>query len=92
MAANGPAAPTVNMRVSRSDLDLIDRAAKAHGTNRSAFMIEAAMAKAEAVLLDKRLFAVDDAIYERFMARLDEPPRIDSRLQRLLSTPAPWEL
>jgi uncharacterized protein (DUF1778 family) len=79
------------VRISQPDLDLIDRAAKAYGTNRSAFLIEAATARAETVLLDKRLFGLDDEAYDKFLARLDQPPKIDARLRRLLTTPAPWE-
>jgi hypothetical protein len=48
--SGGRERPTINVRISQPDLDLIDRAAKAHGTNRSVFLIEAATARAESVL------------------------------------------
>ena len=37
-------------------------------------MLETALQAAEAVLLDKRLFTMDDATYQRFVDRLDAPP------------------
>jgi uncharacterized protein (DUF1778 family) len=89
--SGGRERPTINVRISQPDLDLIDRAAKAHGTNRSVFLIETATARAESVLLDMRLFGLDDEAYDQFLARLDQPPKVDARLRRLLTTPAPWE-
>ena len=82
---------SVNIRVDAEQLALIDQAAEALGTNRSAFMLETAVHKAEAVLLDKRLFSVDDDTYDRFMARLDAPPADNPQLRALFSRKAPWE-
>ena len=81
----------INLRVSRSQKALIDRAAEAQGRNRSDFMLEAACRKAESVLLDRRYFYLDDEQFRRFMAMLDAPPRSNPRLARLLRTKAPWE-
>jgi uncharacterized protein (DUF1778 family) len=70
---------------------LIDRAAERLGKNRSEFMLEAACRAATAVLLDQRLFLLDDKTYKRFTAALDTPPAENSRLRRLLRTKAAWE-
>ncbi len=78
-------ATSVNIRIDAEQLAPIDHAAVALGTNRSAFMLETAVHKAEAVLLDKRLFSVDDDIYDRFMARLDAPPAANPKLHALLA-------
>ena len=50
----------VNIRVEPNQLATIDAAAESLGRNRTAFMLETALQAAEAVLLDKRLFTVDD--------------------------------
>lgn len=95
-AAHARAKPTtresvVNIRARRQQIDLIDRAAAALGQNRSGFMLDTAVRAAESVLLDKRLFTVDEATFDRFMARLDAPPQPNPALRKLLGTKAPWE-
>ena len=81
----------VNIRIEPTQLATIDAAAGALGRNRTAFMLETAVQAAEAVLLDKRLFAVDDETYQRFVDRLDAPPVANPRLHALLHRKAPWE-
>jgi uncharacterized protein (DUF1778 family) len=81
----------INLRVSRGQKTLIDRAAHALGRNRSDFMLESACREAENVLLDRRYFALPDEEFRRFTAMLDRPPASNPRLARLLRTTAPWE-
>lgn len=81
----------VSIRVAPGQLATIDAAAEALGRNRTAFMLETAVQAAEGVLLDKRLFTVDDATYQRFLSRLDAPPAANPRLRALLRRQAPWE-
>jgi uncharacterized protein (DUF1778 family) len=82
---------TINLRADQAKRALIDRAAERLGKNRSEFMLEAACRAATAVLLDQRLFLLDDKAYKRFAAALDKPPAESSRLRRLLRTKAAWE-
>lgn len=82
---------TINVRASAGVRDLIDRAAAAIGKTRSDFMLETARARAEDVLLDRALFALDDRRFRAFAKRLDEPPPPAERLRRLLAEKAPWE-
>ncbi len=84
------ATETLNLRVQPSDKDLIDRAAKAVGKNRSEFILAAAHREAEAVLLDQRLFTLEGAAFEAFQTALDQSPRENLKLRQLLETPAPW--
>ena len=49
-------AENINLRASRRQKALIDRATKALGRSRSDFMLEAAYREAESVLLDRRYF------------------------------------
>lgn len=82
---------SINLRTDATSRDLIDRAAEALGKNRSEFMLDAARREATAVLLDQRLFQLDDRAYRRFAAALDAAPSENARLKRLLRTRAPWE-
>jgi uncharacterized protein (DUF1778 family) len=81
----------INLRVSRGQKSLIDRAARALGRNRSDFMLETACREAETVLLDRRYFSLPVEEFRRFTAMLDKPPASNPRLTRLLKTPAPWD-
>ena len=82
---------TINLRVSRGQKALIDRAAQALGRTRSDFMLETACREAEAVLLDRRYFALPEDEFKRFTAMLDKPPASNPRLARLLKTKSPWD-
>jgi uncharacterized protein (DUF1778 family) len=81
----------INLRASQRQRALIDRAAEALGKNRSDFMLEAACREADAVLLDRRFFLLDERTYRRFTDALDKAPADIPRLRRLLATRAPWE-
>ncbi len=82
---------TINLRADTATRTLIDRAAERVGKNRSEFMLEAARREATSVLLDQRLFLLDEKAYAKFLAALDQPPTENRRLRRLLATKAPWE-
>jgi uncharacterized protein (DUF1778 family) len=81
----------INLRVSRSQKTLIDRAADALGRSRSDFMLEAACRAAESTLLDMRYFQLEDAEFRRFTSMLDKPPAANPRLARMLLAKAPWD-
>ena len=81
----------INLRVTRNQKALIDRAAEAQGRSRSDFMLDAACREAESVLLDQCYFQLDDEAFQRFTAMLDAPPKDNPGLTRLLTTKAPWE-
>ena len=82
---------SINLRTDAASRELIDRAAEALGKNRSEFMLEAARREAMAVLVDQRLFLLDDRAYRRFTAALDAVPTENPRLRRFLRAQAPWE-
>ena len=81
----------INLRASRKQRSLIDRAAEALGKNRSDFMLEASCREAETVLLDRRYFALDAETFKEFTAMLDSPPAANPRLRRLLAEKSPWD-
>ncbi len=94
-AGRPPARPVkgraISLRVSGAELRLIDRAARALGKSRTAFLLEAAAARAQDVLLDRRHFPVDEQRFAAFQAALDAPPADNPALRALLQAGAPWE-
>jgi len=84
-------AENINLRATRSQKALIDRAAEAQGRNRSDFMLDAACREAESVLLDQRYFNLDDEAFRRFIKLLDATPTDYPGLIRLLTRKSPWE-
>jgi len=82
---------TINLRADGGKRALIDRAAEKLGKNRTEFMLEVALREATTVLLDQRLFILDEKAYKRFTAALDKPAAENSRLRRLFETRAAWE-
>lgn len=91
LSQDQPKDTLINMRTHSSLRDFIDKAARACGKDRSDFMLESAYEKAQDVLLDRTMFALDDEQWEDFNAVLDTPPKPNEKLRKLLSTPAPWE-
>jgi uncharacterized protein (DUF1778 family) len=82
---------TINIRVLPRERELIDRAAAATGKTRSEFMLDAARREAEAVLLGRRMFLLDETAYRKFVDLLDAPAQPNEKLRNLLATKAPWE-
>ena len=74
----------------RGDRNLIDRAAKTRGKNRTDFILEAARRAAEDALLNHIIISVSPEAYSEFLARLDMPPKPNERLRKTMQTPAPW--
>lgn len=82
---------TLNIRIKPEVRDLIDRAAKSRGKNRTDFILDSARIAAEDTLLDQIIMAVSPDAFTRFQARLDMPPNPNDCLRRTMLTPAPWE-
>lgn len=82
---------TINIRAKQSQRDLIDHAAEVQGKSRSEFMLESAYKEAQAVLLDRSFFALDELKFKQFVELLDAPPVLNETLRKTLATKAPWE-
>ena len=82
---------TLNLRIRPEVRDLIDRAAKLAGKNRTDFVLEAARQAAENAILDRAVLLFSPKAYAEFIARLDAAPRPNKRLLRSLQTKAPWD-
>ena len=82
---------TLNIRIKPEERNLIDRAAKTRGKNRTDFILDAARLAAEDALLDQVIISVSSEAYSQFLARLDMPSKPNQRLRKTMQTPPPWE-
>ena len=82
---------TLNIRIKPEERNLIDRAAKTRGKNRTDFILEAARLAAEDALLDQVIISVSPGAYAQFLARLDMPPKPNARLLKTMQTTPPWK-
>jgi uncharacterized protein (DUF1778 family) len=88
---NSPASTVINLRAPPAQRELIDRAARLQGKSRTDFMLEASSEKAQQVLLDQTLFAVDAKRYKAFVKLMDAPLAGNAAVMRLLAKRSPWE-
>ena len=81
----------INMRTDERKRNLIDMAAAMSGRDRTSFILDAACQKAEEVILDKRLFLLDDIAFDAFEQALEANPARDNKcLISLLERPKRW--
>jgi uncharacterized protein (DUF1778 family) len=81
----------IHLRAKSSERDLIDQAAQLKGMNRTQFIMSAAVARANEVLMESSTLFLSEEQYDKFVHLLDNPPAPNAALKRLLSTPAPWD-
>ena len=81
----------INMRVEPSQHALLTKAAALLHKDRSAFILDVACREAENVLLDQRLFQLNDDDFAAFEQALTAPLPENAALKKLLKTPALWE-
>lgn len=83
----------INLRAKTSQRDLIDMAASLVSKSRTDFMLDVACREAQDILLDQRLFILDDGQYDAFLAELDAPVTTErqARIDDLMSRKSPWE-
>jgi uncharacterized protein (DUF1778 family) len=86
--------PSRSLRSEKLDLRLTRKAktgltAAAAASNRSVseFVLESALARADEALADRRIFGLNPAQWQAFLAALDAPPRPLPHLKRLLREP-----
>lgn len=91
MHATEPKRETLSIRIKPEIRDLIDRAARSRGKNRTDFILDSVRTAAENALLDQVVVTASPQAFEQFQARLDMPPDPNNRLRKTMITPAPWE-
>ncbi len=70
---------------------LVDRAASVAGQNRTEFMLTALREKATEILLNQRLFTLNESDWATFVDRLDNPPPPNAKLKALLARVPIWD-
>jgi uncharacterized protein (DUF1778 family) len=75
---------SIRLQIDVNTRGLFDRAAAVLGKTRTEFIIESARQHAVDVLLDQRIFVLDDDRYEAFIHALDNPPAPGPKLRSLL--------
>lgn len=81
---------TINLRTTREQKALIERAAETSGQTRTGFILDATLQRAESVLADLVRFSLSDAQMDRFIEALDAPLPKDDALRALLSRTPRW--
>ena len=81
---------TLNIRIKPEERNLIDRAARMRGKNRTDFILDAARLAAEEALLDQVIITASAEAYAQFLAKLDMSPNPNERLRKTMQTPDPW--
>ena len=80
-----------NLRVTPDDQQLIDRAVSASGLTRTDFVLQAARAAAQELLVEQTWQTVSSEQLEQFHRLLDAPPDPNERLRRTMAAPRPWQ-
>ncbi len=81
----------INLRVKPHARFLIDRACAITDKSITDFVLDAACREAEDVLLDRRLFHLDESAYRAFVHALDAPTQRNPELKKLLNRKPLWE-
>jgi uncharacterized protein (DUF1778 family) len=80
----------ITIRIGRLKLERIDHAARVTGMTRSAFLLAAALEKADAAILDRAHFDWGEAAVAAFRAALAEPPAPAPRAVEAIGR-LPWK-
>lgn len=82
-----PRSERIDIRTTPTVKHLLQQAALASHKHVSEFLLENGIMAATGALTDRRLFLLDDARWQQFVAALDQPPKERPRLRRLLAEP-----
>ena len=80
-----------NLRVTPEDQALIDRAVSASGLTRTDFVLQAARAAAQELLVEQTWSSLSPEQVEAFSRALEAPPRPSDRLRRTMTAARPWQ-
>jgi uncharacterized protein (DUF1778 family) len=81
----------LSMRLPKSDIDIIDHAARLRGRSRTDFIREAAVRAAEATILDQSPIRMSAEGFRSFVEALSAEPKPVTEMVEILRRPAPWE-
>jgi uncharacterized protein (DUF1778 family) len=80
-----------NLRVTPEDQALIDRAVSASGLTRTDFVLQAARAAAQEILVEQTWSSLSPEQFEAFSRALEAAPRPSDRLRRTMTAARPWQ-
>ena len=81
----------INIRATDEERAVIDYAASLVNKNRTDFIIERAVHEAQNIILDQRVFVLDDAGYQAFIRQLEAPVQNVEGRQRLMDVKPEWK-
>ncbi|WP_294900442.1 DUF1778 domain-containing protein [Tatumella sp. UBA2305] len=81
----------INIRATDEERAVIDYAASLVNKNRTDFIIERAVDEARNIILDQRVFVLDDARYQEFIRQLEAPVQNVEGRQRLMDVKPEWK-
>ena len=81
----------LEVRLSPTAKQLLQRAALAENKTVSAFVLDSGLTAAAETLADRREFVLNSRQFQAFIAALDAPRQPKPRLERLLKTPSVLE-
>ncbi|HAT4500977.1 MULTISPECIES: DUF1778 domain-containing protein [Pantoea] len=81
----------INIRATDEERAVIDYAASLVNKNRTDFIIERAVHEAQNIILDQRVFILDDERYQEFIRQLEAPVQNVEGRQRLMDVKPEWK-
>lgn len=81
----------INVRATDEERAIIDYAASLVNKSRTDFIIEKAVHEAQNIILDQRVFVLDDARYQAFIEQLEAPVQNVEGRQRLMDVKPEWK-
>ena len=81
----------INLRIKPQARLLIDRACAITDKTVTEFVLDAVCREAEDVLLDRRVFSLNERAYHAFVSALDAPTQNNPKLKELLKWKPIWE-
>ncbi|HCS5608935.1 TPA: DUF1778 domain-containing protein [Escherichia coli] len=81
----------INIRATDEERAVIDYAASLVNKNRTDFIIELAYQEAKNIILDQRLFVLDDECYDSFITQLEAPVQNVEGRERLMAVKPEWK-
>lgn len=81
----------INVRATDEERAVIDYAASLVNKNRTDFIIEKAVHEAQNIILDQRVFVLDDARYQAFIEQLEAPVENIEGRHRLMNVKPEWK-
>ncbi|EAB9082097.1 DUF1778 domain-containing protein [Salmonella enterica subsp. enterica] len=81
----------INIRATDEERAVIDYAASLVNKNRTDFIIELAYQEAKNIILDQRLFVLDNERYHSFIRQLESPVQNAEGHERLMAVKPEWK-